>query len=337
MTKRGKITRREFTKLMGIASGSALLTGCAAGSVPAEVAAPQDSSQAPAVQTLKTARIAMDASVTSADTLDPAYRTSGTDGVLQAAFYEGLVSRDPSLTPIPELAESWEPNEDGSEWTFKLREGVTFHDGKPFVAADVVYTYQRLIDPDVGSPGASNFSALTPDGIVAVDDHTVRIRLTQPDVDFPNTTVFSQSLIVPEGATNDDLATSPMGTGPFKLEGFVPGETTTTASKYEGYWRPGEPKVDVLEILSIPEAEARVAALQGGQVDIIMRTPPTKLDALESDPGIALVENLIGTSIVAYCHADTPPFDDNNICWRSSTPPIASKCWIWSFRVVVRL
>jgi len=135
------------------------------------------------------------------------------------------------MTPFPLLAESWEPNDAAAEWTFKLSEGVAFSHGKPFVAADVVYTYQCIIDSDVGSTGAGNFSNVDPDGIVAVDDRTVRIKLIEPYVDFPGTTVFSQSPIVPEGMTNADLATKSFGAGPSVLDSFTPGETTTVFVK----------------------------------------------------------------------------------------------------------
>lgn len=308
MTSKQKIDRREFLTLVGAASGSVALAACAPGATTAPAPV-----EAPAVQALKTVHYAMAQAVTSADTLDPAFRTSGTDAQFQSALYEQLVVQDKSLKPTPLLAESWESNETGSEWTFKLREGVTFHDGKPFVAADVVYTYQRLIDPDVGSPGGSNLTGLDPDGIVAVDDHTVRFKLSQANVDFPGVTIFSQSMIVPEGATNDDLAVQSNGTGSFKAEAFTPGDLTTVFVKNENYWQAGLPKIDVLELHSISEPESRLAALKGGQVDIIQNAPSTALDDLESDPAFNLAENLIGTSTVAVCQIDVPPFDDNNV------------------------
>ena len=245
--------------------------------------------------------------------MDPAFRSSGTDSTYQRAAYEQLVERDESLSPFPLLAESWETNDAATEWTFKLREGVTFSHGKPFVAADVVYTYKRIVDPDVGSTGTVNLSNLDPDGIEAIDDHTVRFKLIDPDVDFPGTTVFSQSAIVPEGMTNAELATQSFGTGPFKIDSFTPAETIQVFVKNENYWQPGKPGFDVLEMIHVPEAESRLAGLRSGQLDIITAFPPSAIADLQSDPEFNVVENPLGSMRGACCHIDVPPFDDNNV------------------------
>ena len=258
-------------------------------------------------------RFGYHAAATSADTLDPAYRTSSTDGLFQTLVAEQLVREDANLTPTPHLAENWEANADGTEWVFKLREGITFHDGKPFVAADVVYTYQRLLDPDVASPGAGNLPGLEPDGVFARDDHTVVMRLTAPNVDWPAAITNLHTSIVPEGATNADLAAQSLGTGAYKIDEFIPGEISTVFERNENYWQPGFPKVDFLEVITIAETEARLAAIRGGQVDVLSEVPLTALDDLDADPDIEIIINPIGGSSVAYCQIDTPPFDNNHL------------------------
>ena len=250
----------------------ATTTTVAATTTTAAGAAPTTTTTA-APRPLKTLRYGYHAATTSADTLDPAYRTSSTDGLFQTLVAEQLVRLDENLTPTPHLAESWEPNDDGTEWTFNLREGITFHDGKPFVAADVVYTYQRLLDPDVASPGAGNLPGLEPDGITAPDDYTVVMRLTAPNVDWPEAITNSHTRIVPEGATNADLAAQSLGTGAYRIDEFIPGEISTVFERNENYWQPGFPKVDFLEIIAIGEAEARLAAIRQGQVDILSEVP----------------------------------------------------------------
>ena len=293
--------RRRFVKGMGAAGGSALLgtTGIV-------------TTQMARAASHKRCAYGMGTVPTTADTMDPVYRTSGSDANYNEAVYEGLVYRNPDLSPAPGLAESWSANADASEWTFKLQRDVTFHNGKPFVAADVIYTYNRIIDPDVGSSGASNFAGIDPDGMVAVDDHTVRIKLTAPDVDFPNTTVFSQSMIVPEGA-GAELSTNPIGTGAFKADGFTPGEIVNRFVKNENYWRPGQPGIDELDIVGIGEPEARVAALLSGQIDIAARLSPASLGSLEGNSDFQILQNNVGSSTVAYCQTDTPPFDNNDV------------------------
>ena len=262
---------------------------------------------------LKTLRYGYHAAATSADTLDPAYRTSSTDGLFQGLVSEQIVRLDENLTPTPHLAERWEANADGTEWTFHLRDGITFHDGKPFVAADVVYTFQRLLDPDVASPGAGGLPGLEPDGITAPDDRTVVMRLTQPNVDWPEAITNSHTRIVPEGATNADLAAQSLGTGAYRIDEFIPGEISTVFERNENYWQPGFPKVDFMEVIAIGEAEARLAAIRQGQVDILSEVPLASVDDLEADPDIEIVTNPIGSSSVAYCQIDVPPFDNNDL------------------------
>ena len=290
----------------------ATTTTVAATTTTAAGAAPTTTTTA-APRPLKTVRFGMTQGVTSADTLDPAFRTSSSDGLFQTLIAEQLVRGDENLTPTPHLAESWEANADGTEWTFKLREGITFHDGKPFVAADVVYTYQRLLDPAVASPGAGNLPGLEPDGVFARDDHTVVMRLTAPNVDWPATITNSHTRIVPEGATNADLAAQSHGTGAYKIAEFIPGEISTVFERNENYWQPGFPKVDFFEVIAVPETEAQLAAIKGGQVDILSRAPSTALDDLDAHPEIVVVTNPIGSSSVAYCQIDTPPFDNNHL------------------------
>ena len=262
---------------------------------------------------LKTLRYGYHAAATSADTLDPAYRTSSTDGLFQGLVSEQIVRLDENLTPTPHLAERWEANADGTEWTFHLRDGITFHDGKPFVAADVVYTFQRLLDPDVASPGAGGLPGLEPDGITAPDDRTVVMRLTQPNVDWPEAITNSHTRIVPEGATNADLAAQSLGTGAYRIDEFIPGEISTVFERNENYWQPDLPKVDFFEVITIPEVEAQLAAIRGGQIDILSRAPAAHLDALDAEADIMVISNPVGSSSVAYCQIDVPPFDNNDL------------------------
>lgn len=333
-----KLSRREFGVLAG---GSVLAAACGGSDSASEpppttaapaadtptttaAAAPGTTAAAPgttapattaAAGPAKTVKFGYHAAATSADTLDPAFRTSSTDAIYQGLCYEPLVAADASLATTPVLVESWEANDTGTQWTFKLREGVTFHDGKPFVAADVVYTYQRLLDPDTASPGGGVLSGagLEPDGMVALDDHTLRFTLTKPNVAFPESTIDSHTMIVPEGATNADLATRSNGTGSFKIDSFTPGELATAFVRHDGYWRSGLPYIDALEVITVPEPEAQRAALIDGQIDIMSQVGSQFLDEFEAHPDIVLAINPIGSSSVAYCQIDVPPFDNNDL------------------------
>ena len=119
--------------------------------------------------------------------MDPAHAWSADDAAHLSAIYETLVDLDNGFQPVPRLAESWESNADGTQWTFHLREDVKFHDGSDFDAGDVVHTYRRLLDPEIGSAGLSLLAAfLEPDGIQTIDKHTVRFTATQPTAELPD-------------------------------------------------------------------------------------------------------------------------------------------------------
>ena len=308
-----RLTRREFLKAAGLTAAGATLAACTTPTTP--TAAPtgvqaQPTTPPTVAKVLNTVRFAMSGKATSADTADPAFNNTSHDGRLISAVYEQLAQFDESLKAVPVLAESWEPNEKGDVWTFKLRQGVTWHDGNKFTAKDVVYSYRRLLDPAVASPGAGNLSYLDPDGIEAVDDNTVRFKLKQANVDMPLSTVFRQAYIVPDGASGDDLKASANGTGPYQLTEFRPGETPTVFAKNENYWQSGIPKVDVFELTSIPEAPSRIAALQAGQVDIVEDPPFTELENLMEGADTTTVIQEKGNMELIAMQTDQPPFDD---------------------------
>jgi peptide/nickel transport system substrate-binding protein len=288
------ISRRSFMIGAGlVAVAGALVTG-----LPARA---QDG---------KVLRIASGEADGPSGTLDPAFSTSDPDATRINLVYERLVVLDESFSPVPLLAESWETNEKGDVWTFHLRQGVTFHDGSAFTADDVVYTYKRLLDEATGSPATSQLTALKADGIEAVDPATVRFTLPSPIVDLPSLIANRFTYIVKAGTPSETLRTGGAGTGPFKVETFVPGQEPSTFVKNEAYWRPGLPKVDRVEVRSIPDDAARFAAIGAGQVDILWDLPRVGLESLEADPNIKIVTvpSPFVVTLSAWC--DTPPFDD---------------------------
>jgi peptide/nickel transport system substrate-binding protein len=172
------------------------------------------------------------------DTLDPARFNSVINYGRGEQFYNGLTRIDGSLVARPDLAESWEPNGNATEWVFRLRKGVEFHTGKSLDAEDALYSIQRHLDKEVGS-GAKAFVENVAEGIVE-NKHTVRFKLKGPDADFPVILGTYQMKIVPAGTT--DFSTAP-GTGPFKLKEFKPG-VRSLAHRFENYWEEGRPYLD---------------------------------------------------------------------------------------------
>jgi peptide/nickel transport system substrate-binding protein len=175
-----------------------------------------------------------------------------------------VVRQDMNGKPSPDLAVSWTSNEAATEWTFKLRTGVKFHNGAPFGADDVVYSLQRVQDEKTGSPARSTISMIKT--IEAVGPSTVKMTLTEPFADLPLILTDYRLRIIPKdsGAT---IATTGIGTGPFKLEKLEPQGTTVLVANPDYF--AGKPGVARMEVIAIPDAQARLQALLGGQVDMV--------------------------------------------------------------------
>ena len=155
---------------------------------------------------------------------------------------EYLSFSDENLELQPRIAESWEPNEDGSIWTFTIRQGVTFHNGQTLTADDVVQTFEKLINPDGGSANALSAlgGVLSPGNTEAPDDATVVFNLDAPNGNFP-TLVSSanyNAIIIPADLDPADWGQTFEGTGPFKLQNFTP-QVGATFVRNDAYW--GEP------------------------------------------------------------------------------------------------
>ncbi|WP_166351694.1 ABC transporter substrate-binding protein [Phytoactinopolyspora limicola] len=195
--------------------------------------------------------------------------------------YDTLVAPDADGEFQPSLATEWDTSDDGLTWTFTLREGVTFHDGSDFTAADVVYSFNRIIDDEM----ANAFRFASVDEISAADDHTVVITLTEPTPALlANIGGFKGMSIIPEGAADEvDLATEAVGTGPFELGTLGAGGITITA--YDEYWG-GPASIEAVEFRYIGEATTALTALRTGEIHWTDNIPPQDIDGLGDESGI---------------------------------------------------
>lgn len=203
--------------------------------------------------------------------------------VLENVYDTLVVPNAQDLTMEPSLATDWEVSEDGLTWTFNLREGVTFHDGTEFDAADVVYSYNRIIDEELNN--AYRFA--TVESVEAVDPQTVEITVSQPTPNLPALIgAFKGMAILPEGAAEEyDLTTEAVGTGPFTLESSDASSTELAA--YEDYWG-GAPSIGGVEFRYITEPAAALTALQNGEVQWTDNIPPQQIESLQGDDAVEL-------------------------------------------------
>jgi peptide/nickel transport system substrate-binding protein len=216
-----------------------------------------------------------------------------------------LVRPDMEGKPSADLAVGWEANADATEWTLMLREGVKFHDGSDFDAADVVYSLNRVLDPAMESPARSAVKMIT--GVEAVDSMTVKLTLDTPFADMPLQLMDYRLRMIPEGS-GDTIATTGIGTGPFKLEKFDPAGTTVVVANMDYY--AGAPGVERMEIIGIPDAQARLQALLGGQIDMESGITPQQRVMFDSSDKYQMQEVPTGNWRGIVFRTDVAPFSD---------------------------
>ena len=243
-------------------------------------------------------------------TLDPQkMRVGGVDYNYVYNCFSRLTTQDPLLQVQPDLATSWEATEDLKAWTFHLRPGVKFHNGKPLDASDIVFTFKRILDKDVGSVLRVNFSMV--DSIDVVDPLTVRFNLSIPYADLPAAAAAYQAAIVSE-STLDTVTVHPIGTGPFRFVEYRPGDQLVL-ERNPDYFLPGVPKLDRVIIRIIPEFTTSVAALESGAVDAVFDLPPEQVDKLKQSTVARVEEVQAGRWQGITWNCEMKPFDDPRV------------------------
>jgi len=252
----------------------------------------------PLAATAQVLEVATDASPVG---LDPHVATAFSTSLVNGNIYEGLTAIDKDLRVVPAVAESWSVSSDGKVYTFKIRKGGTFHNGKPITAADVVYSFERLLKKETGSPYASRFTLVKSVSTVADD---VVVELTDPSAPFLSQLIVLA--IVP--ANHGDLQREANGTGPFKLTQWVP-DTYLQLAKHDGYWDKGLPKLAGLKINIVPEASTRQVGISTGIYQFMPSLDASTAVALKGNSAIRMLETRdLAYSLVGF-NTTIAPFD----------------------------
>jgi len=241
-------------------------------------------------------------------TLDPPMQTTQVDVAITQGLYDNLLMVQPDGTVKPELATSWEGNADLSSFTFHLRRGVKFHNGKEFKAEDVLASFTRLMDPVLDSPIRLTFTEAIED-IVIIDDYTIRFDLVGPNSFFLDTLSVYQARIVPADVDVSRLHLEEFGTGPFMLVEHLPGERSVMVRNPD-YWEEGKPYLDEIEIRLIREPATRAAALKSGDVHVLYDLPPGSVADIELHPDTQVIEAASTAWIGFPMRVDREPFDN---------------------------
>jgi len=246
----------------------------------------------------------------------------GTDDIIDAQYlfkladvmrlnigWEALLGFDDKFQPSPEfgLAESVEVKS-LSRYIVKMKKGVEFHNGKTMTIEDVIYSWQRLVDPAL--PGTKALAQyLNPAGLKKIDANTFEMNLLQPNADWLTTLAQYACTVVPVGYTR----TGPqVGTGPFKLKSFTPGVESTHV-RHANYWDSGKPYLDGVRVINFSSTDAMVNALLAGQVDAAVGVPAALVPAIKKNKKMKVLETSAGKIAPIVMPIDEAPFNDKRV------------------------
>ncbi|WP_298376322.1 glutathione ABC transporter substrate-binding protein [Azospirillum sp.] len=242
-------------------------------------------------------------------TLDPADVNDTLSQSATRTMLQGLFAFDKEMKLVPQLAESFTVNDTATEYTYKLRKGVVFHDGTPFNAQAVKTNFDRLSNPANKLKRQSLLSMLAE--TVVVDDATITLKLSQPfgalnnNLAHPGAMIHSPKALETYGK---EIGRHPVGTGPFKFVSWQ--ADTMLAVKNTNYWKPGLPKVDSVTFRSVPENGSRIAMLQTNEAQFVYPLPSEMVPMVEKNPALTVIN---APSIIArYVAMNTmkKPFND---------------------------
>ncbi len=241
--------------------------------------------------------------------LDPLLTTIGDEYIYNNLLFNGLTRMAEDLSVQPDLAESWAYSDDLRRWTFRLHRGVKFHDGREMTADDVVALFERLLDPANAAPSRSNYDMVG--RVSAADPYTVVFELTSPYGGFADILSDRQVKIVPRGSAAQ-LASHPIGTGPFRFVSYTPGDRLVMARNPD-YFEPGMPKLAGVELRIIPEMSVKIAALQAGDIDVLWDLPLEQVKPLSGRSGLRIDSVPTASWDAAVMNNLTPPFNDPKV------------------------
>lgn len=227
-------------------------------------------------------------------------------------MYNGLTKLDADMNVVGDLAESWESS-DAIIWRFNLHKNVTFHNGKPLTAADVVASIRKILDPATASPGMKNIGPVK--DVEAEGAHVVRITATSPYSFMPKALAYPCLKILPEEIVNGDFdaaGSKDCGSGPFMLKEYVAG-SHCIVEKNPNYFMSGRPYLNEVHIMYFPDPLAEINALLTGQVDMVNEVNPAQIARLEKNDTVKVVHAKSGRFVNTVFDCQKAPFTDPRV------------------------
>lgn len=282
---------------------SLILTGLLTACAPPLPALPSPGPITPAIRQGGSLTVAIAADV---DGLDPHKTVAAATFQITRNLYDTLVQVDPQSRLQPDLATSWETSADGLRWTFHLRDDVVFHNGRKMTAADVKYSFERILNPETASPRAKDYQIIST--IETPDDRTVVFTLAQPQAAFLSNLAYGWTAIVPQEAA-DTLRDHPVGSGPFQFVEWVP-DSHVKLRRFDRYFIADVPYLDEINFRVISDPAARLISLKTGEVDVVPEVPAEEITGLKEEPGIKLIQEPFNGIMLLAINNARLPFDD---------------------------
>jgi peptide/nickel transport system substrate-binding protein len=307
---RGELSRREFLRrsgafsaaVLGASMAGALLASPAMGASRPRVASSGGRAAAPAPGGVLRAALTGEP-----DTLDPATSTIYTGAQVYDNIFSKLIDIDENNEFYGVLATRWE-QVDETTWVFDLVDGASFHNGEPFTSADVVYTFERILDPATASGYAPLYDAI--DVIEATSPTQVTFRLKTPFGPFLSNLANNGEIVNQKAIEAGDPSRNPVGTGPFRFVEWMQG-SHVTLERFADYFRPDRPFLDGVEFRFLLVDQSRIEGLRSGELDWVDAVPLQQLSSLAQDPEFTYVTSpTAGIPDFLAMNTTKPPFDN---------------------------
>lgn len=303
----GGISRRQFVSaaasFSAVAAAGSLLTACSSGNGPASVSASGSSGKPSHGGTL---RVGLTGGG-SGDVISPFFPRSNVDFSRTDQIFDPFCAYTPGGQVQNVLADEITSNADATEWTVRVKKGITFHNGKPLTADDLAYTFQTMLNPK--NPGS--FIVLLPTvdikNIKKVDNWTIKVPCTQPLSLFGDTLADYACMVIP----TDYDPKSPVGTGPYAYQSFTPGQASVF-TRNKDYWQSGLPYTDEVIITDYSDESSQVTALLSGQVDMVNALSTSSMQSVQSQGGKLLIAKGGGYNPFTM-RVDQSPFNDPRV------------------------